>query len=89
MSANAARSGRVRPAYNCATRPASVDMEDWLKAGHCADPESGIQFCAIATGTVKRATARIDLIVDGRCLEFVGRRLSPMDDDSIVPGSVA
>lgn len=65
--------GDTSRAYYCATRPELVEMNDSLKAGHCVDPDNGIQFCAIATGIAASVVTRIDLIADG-CLRFVRPR---------------
>lgn len=73
MSAVASGPWVKHQTYYCAMRPESVEMDDWLKAGHCVDPDKGIQFCAIATGVTASAASRIDFIVDG-WLHFVYRR---------------
>jgi len=72
---------QVHQAYYCATRPESVDIEDWLNAWHCVDPDNGMQFCATATGAAVSAMTRNDLIADGWCFLFERRRLSPMADE--------
>jgi len=70
VSAIASSTSEIHQAYYCATRPELVEMDDSLKAGHCVDPDNGIQFCAIATGIAASVATRIDLIADGS-LRFV------------------
>jgi hypothetical protein len=49
--------------YKNPTKVLSTDIEaDW-KAGHCVDPESDMQFCAIATGAAARIDSRAVLVL--------------------------
>lgn len=75
----------LRP-YNCATRPELVEMEDWLKAGHWVDPDSGMQFSAMAKGVATRTVTTMDENVDG-CLRFGRTRLArAVEEDSVLIG---
>lgn len=58
-------------------------MDDSLKAGHCVDPDNGIQFCAIARGAAVSAVTRIDLSTDG-CLRFVYPRCCVMVEGEVM-----
>ena len=64
-------------AYKNPTKVLSVDIDAELKAGHCVDPESEIQFCAIAAGIAARIDSRAFLVPNdriGRCF----RSLEPL-----------
>ena len=56
--------------YYSAMSPELVEMDDWLKAGHCVDPDNEMQLCAIVRGIAASAMRRIDMIADGS-LRFV------------------
>lgn len=49
--------------YKKPTKVLSVDIEaDW-KAGHSVDPESEMQFCAIATGALAMIESKAVLVL--------------------------
>lgn len=51
------------PTYKNPTKVLSVDIEAFWKAGHCVDPESDTQFCAIATGVLAKIDSRAVLVL--------------------------
>ena len=58
-------------------RDESVEIEDALNAGHCVEPVSDMQFCALDTGSVAAINASREgarIIADLRVLD--ARRLS-------------
>ena len=52
-----------RNTYKYPTRVLSVDMEEELKAGHCVEPASEMQFWAIADGAAARIDSSAVLVV--------------------------
>ena len=60
--------------YKKETRAESVEIEDTLKAGHCVEPERGMQLCAEVKGiddaTIVRAST---ILLDFLCFLFTLR----------------
>lgn len=67
--------------YKNPTKVLSVEIEAELKAEHCVDPESEMQFCAIAPGVAARIDSRAVLVLRPidlcfRLLEVVSLRVA-------------
>jgi hypothetical protein len=64
----------------------SVEMEAELKAGHCVEPDSEMQFCAIARGAAARTDKRAVLVLSpiARCFRLVEQFPLPPLDEAIV-----
>jgi hypothetical protein len=69
--------------YKNPTSVLSVEIEAELKAGHCVEPESEMQFCAIAPGAAARTERSAVLVLrpDDRCFRLVEQSpLAPLDE---------
>ena len=53
--------------YKRETRAESVEIEDTLKAGHCVEPERGMQLCAEMQGIDDATIVRANIML----LEFL------------------
>jgi hypothetical protein len=63
----------VQGTYKNPTSVLSVEIDEVLKAEHCVEPESEMQFCAIAPGAAARAERRAVLVLKAvdRCFRLV------------------
>jgi len=61
-------------------------MDAELKAGHCVEPDSEMQFCAIAWGAAARTDKRAVLVLSPieRCFRLVEQFPLPPLDEAIV-----
>ncbi len=75
--------------YKNPTSVLSVEIDDVLKAEHCVEPESEMQFCAIAPGAAARTDRNAVLVLkpEDRCFRLVEQSpLAPLDGFEAIVG---
>ncbi len=66
-------------------------MDEELNAGHCVEPESEMQFCAIAAGAAARIDKRAVLVLRPieRCFRLLEQFPRGDSDDAVISNKVA
>jgi len=73
----------VQGPYKNPTSVLSVEIDEVLKAEHCVEPDSEMQFCAIAPGAAARTERSAVLVLKAveRCFRLVEQSpLAPLDE---------